>query len=117
MNLGSFEIIVIVVLALLLYGRRLPEITRAVGKGYKSFKKEVDGVKDELNKIATFDVDTKTPAERERSPERSIGAERDPLGLGESGVPMTIGVVNDFRLINLSSAVPRPRPGRRRRRR
>lgn len=68
MNLGSFEIIVIVVLALLLYGRRLPEITRAVGKGYKSFKKEVDGVKEELNKIATFDVDTKTKAPAEREP-------------------------------------------------
>lgn len=50
MNLGSFEIIVILVLALILYGRRLPEITRAVGKGYKSFRKEIDGIKNELSK-------------------------------------------------------------------
>jgi sec-independent protein translocase protein TatA len=51
MNLGSFEIVIILVLALLLYGRRLPEISKAVGKGYKSFKKEIDGIKDELSKV------------------------------------------------------------------
>ncbi|MFA5794174.1 MAG: twin-arginine translocase TatA/TatE family subunit [Candidatus Brocadiia bacterium] len=61
MNIGSFEILVIILLALMLYGRRLPEITRAMGKGYKSFKKEVDGVKQELTKIGKEEISGKTP--------------------------------------------------------
>ena len=48
MNIGTTEIIVILVLALLLYGKRLPEITRALGKGYREFKKNIDNVKKDL---------------------------------------------------------------------
>ncbi|MFH0889332.1 MAG: twin-arginine translocase TatA/TatE family subunit [Planctomycetota bacterium] len=50
MNIGTSELIVIVVLAIILYGKRLPEITRALGKGYQEFKKNVDDVKDNFQK-------------------------------------------------------------------
>ena len=50
MNIGTPELIVIVVLAIILYGKRLPEITRALGKGYQEFKKNVDDVKNDFQK-------------------------------------------------------------------
>ncbi|MDI6789019.1 MAG: twin-arginine translocase TatA/TatE family subunit [Planctomycetota bacterium] len=48
MNIGPLEIVLIVILALILYGKRLPEITKALGKGYGEFKKSIDSVKREI---------------------------------------------------------------------
>jgi len=48
---GPVELIVILVIAVLLFGRRLPEIARGLGKSMTEFKKgvhEVEETKDEL---------------------------------------------------------------------
>jgi sec-independent protein translocase protein TatA len=46
-NLGPWEIVILVVVLLLVFGsRRLPEIGRSVGKGMREFKNSVTG-KDE----------------------------------------------------------------------
>ncbi len=48
---GGWEWIVILVVALLIFGKRLPEIARSVGKSLTSFKKglhEAEETKDEL---------------------------------------------------------------------
>lgn len=54
---GPVEVIVILVVALLIFGRRLPEIARGLGKSLTEFKKglhEIDETKnevvDEINK-------------------------------------------------------------------
>jgi len=49
--LGVPEIIVILVLALLIFGRRLPEVGRSLGRGLVEFKKGVQGLKDELDEV------------------------------------------------------------------
>ena len=48
---GPFELIIILVIAVLLFGRRLPEIARGLGKSMTEFKKgihEVEETKDDI---------------------------------------------------------------------
>ena len=47
-NIGTGEIVLLLLLALLLFGaRRLPEIGRSLGKGMREFKDSVSGKDDE----------------------------------------------------------------------
>lgn len=49
-SLGFWEIMLILGLALLLFGpKRLPEIGRSLGKGIREFKKGTSGLMDSLN--------------------------------------------------------------------
>ena len=45
---GSTEWIIILVIALLIFGRRLPEVGRSLGKGIVEFKKGIKGIEDEI---------------------------------------------------------------------
>ena len=57
-NLGTSEIIVIVLVILLLFGgKKIPELMKGVGKGVKSFKQGLNEVEDEIKKAS--DDDTK----------------------------------------------------------
>lgn len=47
-GLGPLEIVVIFVIALLLFGKRLPEIGKGVGKSIVEFKKGLAGIEDDL---------------------------------------------------------------------
>jgi len=48
-NLGAPEILVILILGVLLFGRRLPEVGRSLGKGIVEFKKGLKGLEDEVD--------------------------------------------------------------------
>jgi len=45
---GGIEWIVILVVALLIFGKRLPEVMKSMGKGIVEFKKGVKGVEDDV---------------------------------------------------------------------
>ncbi len=47
-NLGAPEMIIIMILGVLLFGKRLPEVGRSLGKGIIEFKKGLRGLEDEL---------------------------------------------------------------------
>lgn len=47
-SMGWPEIMVIMVIGVLLFGRRLPEVGRYLGKGIVEFKKGIKGVEDDI---------------------------------------------------------------------
>ncbi len=47
-NIGPFEWMIILVVMLLLFGRRLPEVGKSLGKGIIEFKKGIKGVEDDV---------------------------------------------------------------------
>ncbi len=46
---GPMEMLIIGVIAVLLFGKRLPEVGRSLGKGLMEFKKGVQGIDDEID--------------------------------------------------------------------
>ena len=52
-QLGPFEIIAICVVALLIFGRRLPEVGRSLGKGIVEFKRGLAGIENDINDAAS----------------------------------------------------------------
>jgi sec-independent protein translocase protein TatA len=57
---GGWEWIVVLVVAVLIFGRRLPEIARGVGKSVTEFKKGIKEAQHEVNEVVddvTSDVD------------------------------------------------------------
>ena len=50
---GPFEWIIIAGLGLLIFGKRLPEVGKSLGKGIVEFKKGLKGVEDEIEQVDT----------------------------------------------------------------
>lgn len=53
MGLGPTEMIIVGVVAVLLFGKRLPEVARNLGKGMLEFKKGMSGIHEEINEAAS----------------------------------------------------------------
>jgi len=84
--IGSTELLVIGVIALLIFGKRLPEVMRSLGKGVTEFKKGLRSVEDEFRGIGADSSGTETydsshsPAEEsqpESDAEEALGHEGD----------------------------------------
>ncbi|MEN6493568.1 MAG: twin-arginine translocase TatA/TatE family subunit [Thermoguttaceae bacterium] len=50
---GPFEMLIIAVVVLLLFGNRLPSTMRSLGKGVVEFKKGIQGIEDDLDQAAS----------------------------------------------------------------
>ncbi len=60
-----WHLLVLMVVALLLFGKRLPEVGRSLGKGIAEFKKGLRDVQDELSR----DTEPEPPTRQLRTPE------------------------------------------------
>jgi sec-independent protein translocase protein TatA len=70
-NLGPPELLVIMVVAVLVFGKRLPEVGRSLGKGIVEFKKGLRGMNDDEPSHGGY---SDVPARRTEGPE-SLGSD------------------------------------------
>ncbi len=52
---GGIEWIIILIVALLIFGKRLPEVMKSMGRGIVEFKKGVKGVEDDVEEAVDKD--------------------------------------------------------------
>ena len=69
-NLGGQEMIILLIIGVLLFGRKLPEVGRYLGKGIVEFKKGIKGLEDEVDggTVARQDPTIEPPRPPQRIP-------------------------------------------------
>ena len=61
MRLGIWEIVIIALVILLLFGgKKIPELMKGIGKGVKSFKDGMNGVEDETKDASKTETKQET---------------------------------------------------------
>ena len=81
-NIGTGEIILLLLLALLLFGaKRLPEIGRSMGRGLREFKDSVSGKErdDEPAELPMQTTETELPMQTTETTVAARERERDPV--------------------------------------
>jgi sec-independent protein translocase protein TatA len=68
-NIGFGELLLVLIVALLVFGGRLPEVGRSLGKGLVEFKKGLQGVKDLAEEEGEEDDSTEDEEESEKAPD------------------------------------------------
>ncbi|GEM_PF-1242527 len=81
-SLGLGELILILIVALLLFGKRLPEVSRSVGKGIREFQKGMRGIEEEIRR----EVNTEPLSTLNQPPAPSGGLAGAPSG-SPAGAP------------------------------
>ncbi len=72
-QLSPMEIMIILGLGVLLFGRKLPEVGKYLGKGIVEFKKGLKGLEDEVDVSSSMAPRPETPSlEAPRPPQRVV---------------------------------------------
>jgi sec-independent protein translocase protein TatA len=80
--LSPMHLIVVLVVGVLLFGKRLPEIGRSLGKGLVEFKKGLNGLEDEVHGATT--PQQQVTADPLRAPQRVTPQNQVPTFHNES---------------------------------
>jgi TatA/E family protein of Tat protein translocase len=95
-DLGMQELIVIFIVALLVFGpKRLPELSRALGKGVRELKIALRGVKDSFDEAESQVEETFSPDVYKESQEEDKGKASPDLKDPQSSSPDGEGDTND----------------------
>lgn len=62
---GGWEWIIILIVAILIFGKRLPEVMKSMGKGIVEFKKGIKGVEDEVENASNSNSQNKIESEKD----------------------------------------------------
>ena len=63
------ELLVLGIIGLLLFGKRLPEVAKNLGKGVSEFKKGLSGFQEEITNSSSRSTSTYTPTPSAKRPE------------------------------------------------
>ncbi len=87
--IGTPEMIVIGIVGLLIFGRRLPEVGKSLGKGIVEFKKGLSGIEDDLSS----DQKAVSTGQKSITVDNQHAAQRPPEALGQqpSEIPQPTG--------------------------
>ncbi|MEM6551034.1 MAG: twin-arginine translocase TatA/TatE family subunit [Planctomycetota bacterium] len=88
-GLGGWEVAVLVLLGVLIFGKRLPEVGKSIGKGIVEFKKGLAGVDDDIDAQKKAQDAKRLEAQKTDSPSINTDtvAEADPAGPDSSSKP------------------------------
>lgn len=68
-GVSFYEMLVVGIIALLLFGKRLPEVAKSLGKGLVEFKKGMRGIEDEVRSAVKETPRTTSSSSTARRPE------------------------------------------------
>jgi sec-independent protein translocase protein TatA len=69
-GLGGQEILLLIILGILLFGKRLPEVGRSLGKTATEFRKGLKGLEDEVHVPAVYAARASVEPQSLRAPQR-----------------------------------------------
>lgn len=67
-SLGTWDLLIILLIGLVLFGRKLPEVGRSLGKGIVEFKKGLKGVEEDIDQQSSH-----------QTPRPNVNAYNEPL--------------------------------------
>ncbi len=86
---GGYEWIILLILGLLIFGRRLPEVGRSLGKSIVEFKKGIRNIESEI------DTESSRPDKIEAAPSQELPRTSEPAEPRVSHDPQALGAVDD----------------------
>lgn len=66
-SLGTWDMLIILALGLLLFGKRLPDVGKSLGKGIVEFKKGLKGIEDDVEEQSSRPAQRRSELPEEKS--------------------------------------------------